>query len=172
MKSRTVLVCVALVVAALWCAAPAPAKSKGVGGTFYYYTAENARVTGTQAVWKGWKIGGPGGSTINWNKSYGWANSWSASFGITAGQATACVGFSVTASGSESVGVSWTVPAGKYGWLGYYDNLRVSKFDIVKHIGPGDIRVGVVGTGTAKKHMNFSTLKGYSSGATVQPPAP
>jgi hypothetical protein len=167
MKTRWILVCVAAAVLMLWCVAPAMA-----GGTFYYDPAWNVGVRGTQSVRKGWKIGGPGGSTIHWNRSYGWANTWSASFGISAAQVTACVGYSVTSSGSEAVGVSWTVPAGKYGWLGYYDNLRVSKFDIVKHIGPGDIRVGVVGTGTAKRHLSFSTVKGYSSGPTVQPAAP
>ncbi len=59
--------------------------------------------------------------------------------------------------------MSWLVPKGTYGWPDTMDNLRVSKFDIVKHIGPGDMSVGVVDIGTAKKHVQVLDGEGLSS---------
>ncbi len=106
MKIRPVLVCVAAAGAGVVvCRAPALAAPSLAGGRFYYYTAENARVTGTQSVWKGWKHRRPGGSTINWNRSRtaGATRGAPRSPASPPGRPSACVGFSVTADGVPSL---------------------------------------------------------------------
>lgn len=96
-------------------------------------------------------VTGPGPMALTLSQSRAVASQWSASVSVSAWKVSGTVGFSVTDTATNTESGSFTVPAGKFGYLEAYPLYDLYNFDIY-NVAVGD---HYIGGGSAQHPVGF-----------------